>query len=402
MTAKLAPLALTLALTGVLLAPATTYGRTAGAAPVSLCTPGDTVHTVMPGVYSIEPRHGFDPVVASAPLLACYGFPPRPVDASAREAWTDEMRRFHYVAPQIYVPPAAIATQDAAMVRQVTDAVGAQKGRGSLPRHPAKRALQRLASSSLTSTEANYYWTGYDVLSKYNNYDSFIFAAADFTVPSVQLTDPMGRQIVYAWVGLGGDSQADQASKILWQAGIATLYDPQYNFFFEDYGCAAGQANCPNNGDPVRLQMPSVQQGDQVNVSINQRNGTYFMMNRSTNQGTSLVTVPIQNQTTDLSADWIIEDSNVGRGYAHFGDPNFHGAYSMGHMRRPRRPTGRATLSPSGSTNGTISASTFASTSRARLSRRLSIQARTRSPQALMATTLVARVRRTHIISPRV
>ncbi len=67
------------------------------------CAPGDVIHRLGPGLYSIGPRHGFRLDLASDAELACYGFGRRPpaTDRAAVASWAARVRHLRYIVPRV-------------------------------------------------------------------------------------------------------------------------------------------------------------------------------------------------------------------------------------------------------------------------------------------------------------
>ncbi len=344
MTAKFAPLALAVALTAILVAPIAAHEHAEDVPPRG-CAPGDIVHwltppasasstispttPLAPAFYSIEPRPGFDPTTASDADLSCYGMPPRPsattarglavaadVLTSERARWNTEMTQAHYVVPVLGQTPPTMR--------------GFNPAAGAGPSHPLPTAarvphLPRRTSRNFTRiVESDTLWTGYVIESKDNNNNYYTLVEADFTVPTATF-GPNGTDngAVTVWAGLGGDTLANPQpypttnandTRLIWQAGTATIVDPRVAFWFENFGCQYHPgAPCDNGNDGPGtedfniLDAPSVQAGDKVRVDLDAANGTYYFYNQSTGFATNVHQVSIDNNNTGLSAEFIVE-----------------------------------------------------------------------------------------------
>jgi len=337
-------LALTIALSAIVVSGAAQSH--ADMLSISGCQPGDVVHRLTPTLYSIEPRPGFDPGTASDVDLACYGFPPRPPkamggtgvmrDAVAASAasWTTEIHAAHYVVPVLGKPQASVDGFD-------VNRGGATKAAG-----PIRRAIHRrtrsLPRGLIQADLPNAIWAGYDMYNSDNGYKQFVTADAQWTVPYASFgPGGTGQGVVSAWVGLGGDN----GSNVIWQAGTDTVVDPFVEFWFENYGCEKTYGYNPPppcsrgtdyNGNPggapgypvYPLEQPAVNQGDRVRVYVNAFNGQYFFANLSTNQSSNVHSTAINNNSTDLSADFIVEENNCDSSctYGSATDANFTNA----------------------------------------------------------------------------
>ena len=352
-------LATTFALAATLLIPSLERASVARAAPSLLraslfrgCAPGDVVHRLTPTSVSIEPHRGFDPGTASDALLRCYGYPLPPRDAAGRARWVAEMRPLRYAVPVVtgVLPPDAGHAGPALSGLSHTGSAPSHQVAATNVREGARSALRnagapRSGPRALIETRGDSIWAGPIVVSGDNGGMRFAQADGDWTVPIVSYTPYEIQNNIYgdsesSWVGLGGDGHENASAKpnqVLWQAGVYSIVDPQrthypgpgtnpgqgtgYYYFYEDYGCgppAPGYdgdpytptAPCPNGGNEVFFHcvQPALDGGDHIRAYVNGQQGTYFFANYTKNMALSVVSVPIDNSNTDLSAEFIEED----------------------------------------------------------------------------------------------
>jgi len=198
-------------------------------------------------------------------------------------------------------------------VRGIAPRVGPQGTReGQRARHHPRGFT---GTVSPTGNYAGYFLLNTDntALSRDSNGAYFTKAEADFTVPVASF--PPGTSspgIISTWVGLGGDSSS---SDTIWQAGVDSIVDPAYAFWFENYKLACVSArpseptSCYNRGAPVYpLTAPDVAAGQKVRVSLDAARGTYYFYNYSTGWATNTVAIPIDNNNTGQTAEWIVEE----------------------------------------------------------------------------------------------
>jgi len=333
--ARAAPLVLAalLALAATLLVPAT--GRARDAAPAvgeagtlpAPCAPGAHVRWVAPGLATIVPPPGFDPATASDTALACYGVPPRPRDAAGRAHWAADTRRWRYIFPVLGQPrlrrPTPTLSPAMRTVRGIAPRVGPhgpRDGRGARRRPRGSTDTSQCGTGNAIAYVFSPNWAGYVLLNTDNNALSrdsngayFTRVEADFTVPVASF--PPGTSspgVVATWVGLGGGGGG---SDTIWQAGVNSIVDPAYEFWFENFKFACLNAlpneptSCYNRGRTVfPLTAPDVSAGQKVRVSLDASRGTYYFYNYSTGWATNTVAVPIDNNNTGQSAEWIVEE----------------------------------------------------------------------------------------------
>jgi hypothetical protein len=266
-----------------------------GPTPPAPCAAGDKVHTIGPGLYSIEPHPGFNPLTAPDSMLACYGYPPRPpaAQAAARSAWTNRMQRSHYVVP-------VVATMH-----------GPPLG-------------------GLVGSWSTHIWTGYEVLYGDNGSDYYYRAEGSWIAPSCCTNG--GAES--SWVGLGGDRTHYPSSNVMWQAG--TYNDGTTTSWIIDNFCDPyPNSTCYNQGYAVLLSSPSISTGQSVYVYVNASNGTAYLQNNSTGQNSGILTYGINNNNTGYTAEWIQEPvgcTTTPCTFPTWTDPAWSGAYAYGNV----------------------------------------------------------------------
>ncbi len=164
---------------------------------------------------SLAPPAGFDPTMASASQLACYGFPSRPTDPSALADWLTVMRQARQ-----FVPFAPI---------QSTDTHG----------------ISETINSTIT-------WAGYGARAQYNGNLQYYEVHAQWNVPTAY-SAPAGNWVA-PWVGIGGVGTC-----CIVQAGQNSTpgSPPAYRVWYEDYPHAA-----------VYSLSPAINAGDQLYVDV--------------------------------------------------------------------------------------------------------------------------------------
>jgi len=330
--ARAAPLALAalLALAATLLVPATGRARDAalardgaGSLPAP-CAPGARVRWVAPGLATIVPPPGFEPATASDAALACYGVPPRPRDAAGRARWATDTRRWRYIFPVLGqprlrrpTPTLSPATRTVRGMASRVDPQGTRDGRGARRRPHSSTNASQCGTGNAIAYVFSPNWAGYVLLNTDNNALSrdsngayFTKVEADFTVPVASF--PPGTSspgVIATWVGLGGGGGG---SDTIWQAGVMSIVDPAYEFWFENYNIDCilqHKHSCYNNGLTVYpLTAPDVSAGQKVRVTLDASRCTYYFYNYSTGGATNTVAVPIDNNNTGQSAEWIVEE----------------------------------------------------------------------------------------------
>jgi hypothetical protein len=286
------------ALVAVSLLTPSTHRASAQPVPPAACHAGDIVHTIAPGMYSIEPHKGFNPFTSSDAELSCYGMGPQPKDAGGASQWAGAMRNYHYDVPVL--------------------------SNVSLP------------SNGLVGSYANPLWVGYENRTTDNGNNYYYAAQAWWTVPTV----PSGvnyTSYLSSWVGLGGDRVSYPQSSVIWQAGaeMVTGTTASYFFWLENYGCTPGTSTCVNDGRPVPLSIPAISAGNRVQVLVNASNGETYFNNVSTGHATDIYT-SINNNNTGYTAEYIVEEASGGCDSlppvpcTTFTDPNFSNASYAG------------------------------------------------------------------------
>jgi hypothetical protein len=188
------------------------------------------------GTYSVAPPAGFNPITATDAQLQCYGFPPRPINANQLTAWTNVMSHLGpYIAPVV-----GGATRETGATYGITpdSYVGVYNNTGP--------------------------WYGYLVLQSDNNYQTYNYGSAEWTVPATH--NCANTYSIATWVGIGGIGAP------LEQAGVESNYQCWTRFVYEDR---------PRDPQGISLISPAIAEGQTAvtSVQISGTTATYFLDN---------------------------------------------------------------------------------------------------------------------------
>lgn len=169
---------------------------------------------------------------------------------------------------------------------------------------PANSSNKQASFGTYSST--NPIWAGYAV-SKSNNY--FRVVSGQFVVPTLNCGSTPNAQAAI-WVGIDGYN-----AQMVEQDGIAAKCSggsPQYQAWWEFFGCQLVSSSCPNNGYPIYISTSTItiNAGDtmiaQVYFNANGQNQfEYYIMDLTTFQQS--ITYSKKYNANLASTEWIIE-----------------------------------------------------------------------------------------------
>lgn len=251
--------------------------------------PNETA-TNLPGTTTIAaPPQGFDPLTASDEDLQYYGFPPRPDQNDAPDAYANWSKAMAASKTRIF--PALQQT--------------------NISHGPVKLNKNVSESSQEIDALESTNWSGYLNLSGGSTYGkkSFYYIESDFVVPVAnQAFGACTGDWDYgsSWVGIDGDGSSD-----VLQAGVefdaycsggspTAFYSPWYEWF-------------PFN--EVRITNLPIAPGDDYFVEVwhtSQTQGFAYLVNENTNQAVEIAfTAPSGTKLVGNSAEWILERPGV-------------------------------------------------------------------------------------------
>ena len=250
----------------------------------------NVVPTSIAGVTtSIAPPPGFDPLSASDGELATYGFPPRPDQAAAPQAYASWARAM--AASKVRVFPQLAVTN-------------IQNERNRKAPSPGGNVAEGVAYS--------YNWSGpvaFSGASKYGS-TSFYYIISDFVVPIAQ--QAIGActgawDYASAWDGIDGDGSGD-----VLQAGVefdaycsGGVTSPYYSAWYEWYPYSE-----------VRISSLPVTAGDDMYVEVwdtTATQGYCYIVNENTDKYVQIgFTPPSGSSLIGNSAEWVVEAPTVG------------------------------------------------------------------------------------------